>query len=121
LWLTGAAGNRELDGTGTAGIPDLSFWYLAGGLRRNFFGIGDTVLFGEYSETTGGLAQTSLLVGATSATDSEVTHWGLGVNQYIDAAAMEVFLVYKHYEAEATGLVPLADFDAVIGGARVNF
>ncbi len=126
LFLTGAAGQRELDGMGTAGTSDLTMWYLAGGVRRNFTGFGDTVLFAEYQETKNGLAQTNALVGATGFTGDKVTNWGLGVNQYIDAAAMEVFLTYKHFEIDAretaTGLnANLSDFDVVIGGARVNF
>ncbi|MBS0243598.1 MAG: porin, partial [Proteobacteria bacterium] len=58
LFVTGAAGNREMSGTnlGTAGKlgaytgPDARFWWLSGGISQNFFGIGKTVLFGEYGE-----------------------------------------------------------------------
>jgi len=131
LFLTTAAGQRQLDGTGTAGVDDQTMWYLAGGVRRNFFGFGDTVLFGEYQETKGGLDQTNFLVGGANfgganLVDSKVTNWGIGVNQYIDAAAMEVFLTYKHFELDArlagSGLsANVSDFDTVIGGARVNF
>lgn len=122
LFLTGAAGQRELDGSGTAGVPDAQFWYLAGGIRKNFFGFGDTVLFGEYAEHKGGLAQATFFNAAVAHPgDSKVTNWGLGVNQYIDAAAMEVYLTYKNFELDAPGFVPLEDFQAVIGGARINF
>jgi hypothetical protein len=73
------------------------------------------VLFGEYSE------HNDFVRVNFSDPSSEVTHWGLGVNQYIDAAAMEVFLTYKHFEASTTTATNLEDFSAVIGGARVNF
>ena len=123
LFVTAAGGNRELDGGATVYTgPDLRFWYVAGGLQRNFFGIGNTVLFGEYSEHKGGLAQSTYFDATVAHTaDSKVTHWGLGVTQYIDAAAMEVFLTYKHFEIDAPNYVPLTDFDAVIGGTRISF
>jgi hypothetical protein len=125
LFLTGAAGNREIDGGVVSPYngPDLQFWYLSGGIRKNFFGIGDSVLFGEYGEHKGGLAQATYFdatVGHPS--DSKVVNWGIGWNQYIDAAAMEVFLTYKHFEVDsAPDYIPLTDFSAVIAGARVNF
>jgi hypothetical protein len=120
LFVTGSGGQRQLDGALTAGVPDLTYWHVAAGVSQNFFGFGKTVLFGEYGEHKGGLAQTDFLVGATG-TDSKVTNWGLGVNQFIDAAAMEVFLTYKHFEIDAPGVAPLSDLNVVIGGARVNF
>jgi hypothetical protein len=128
LFLTGAGGSRAADGEGSAGVPDLTFWYLAGGLRRNFFGIGDTVLFGEYYNSRGGLESaaffTNTASGLTAGSQrSEVNEWGLGINQFIDAAAMEVFVTYKHFELDGT-LTTLGnsdDFNAVIAGARVNF
>jgi len=120
LFVTGSGGQRQLDGTGTAGVPDLTYWMVAAGVSQNYFGIGKTVLFGEYGEHKGGLGQTSFLVGA-SGLDSKVTNWGLGVNQFIDAAAMEVFLTYKHFEIEDNTLTSLSDMNVVIGGARVNF
>lgn len=113
LFLTGAWGTRDVD-TGATSF-DMGFWYLAGGVRRNFFGFGDTVLFAEYSEHSD-FARMNF-----ADPSSEVTHWGLGINQYIDAAAMEVFLTYKNFEASATTAPNIEDFQAVIGGARVNF
>jgi hypothetical protein len=128
LWLTGAGGQRQVDGAGSAGVPDLTFWYLAGGIRKNFFGFGDTVLFGEYYESKGGLANAAFLTNTASGlvggdTSSKATEWGLGINQYIDAAAMEVFVTYKHFSLDANlaTLGSSEDFQAVIAGARVNF
>jgi hypothetical protein len=127
LFLTGAAGNRELEGAGAGalGVPDLTFWYLAGGVRRNVTGFGDTVLFGEYSEHKGALAQAAFVAENAALhpfnVDSEATVWGLGVVQYVDAAAMELFLTYKNYSLSTPAFIPIDDFQAVIGGARVSF
>jgi hypothetical protein len=116
LFVTGAAGRREFD---AQNIDDANFWYVAGGISQNWFGFGKTVLFGEYSKHNDFLNQAFATVSS-----SEVTHWGLGVVQYIDAAAMELFLTYKNYSLDAVELganVPTKDLDVVIGGARVSF
>ena len=124
LFVTGAAGQREIEGKTTAPASpngEATFWYVAGGVSQNWFGFGKTVLFGEYSVHTD-FAQQSVATFA-GGFPSEVTHWGLGAVQYVDAAAMEVFLTYKHYEMEgvALGGLPINDFQQVIGGARINF
>ncbi len=123
LFLTGAAGHREFDGTlglvGSGYNPaNQGFWYLAGGVARNHFGYGNTVLFAEYSHHND-------FINFTNADLSgDATVWGLGVVQYIDAAAMELFLTYKNYSADITdaGLnSPTKDLDVIIGGVRVSF
>jgi hypothetical protein len=131
LFLTGAAGTREIDGRQVAGVagsayagPDLTFWHLSGGVAKNFFGIGNTVLFVEYSESEGGLEQFSFLTSnagynnnlASNAqgSSSETSSWGLGVNQYIDAAAMQVFATYKNTTLDATGFGTAAGSNADI-------
>jgi hypothetical protein len=117
LFVTAAGGKRETENKDPIGLNsdfDQKFWYVAAGIRKNFLGIGDTVLFGEYSE------HTDFVKLAFSDSFSDVTHWGIGVNQYIDAAAMEVFLTYKSFSADVSS-GPINDFSAVIGGARVNF
>jgi hypothetical protein len=127
LFVTAAAAKREVDAATTLGAlnenHDENFWYVAAGIRKNFFGFGDTVLFGEYSEHDDFLRRN---VNFSNVASSNVTHWGVGINQYIDAAAMEVFLTYKHFELDETlgGGVPFTGqeaFSTVIGGARVNF
>lgn len=148
LFLTGAAGIRELTGSNGAGLagrnyagPDLTWWYLAGGISKNFFGIGKTVLYGEYIQSRGGLEQVSFLANgangylantaATGRSNSEVQQWGVGVTQYVDAAALELFVSYKNYSLDASGFVStpnlnasgsgVADISVVIAGTRINF
>jgi hypothetical protein len=146
LFVTGAGGTRELDGTagGPYAGPDLRWWYLSGGISQNFFGMGKTVLFGEYLDSRGGLEQSQWLTGTAAtdadgynpntlyATSSSVNMWGVGITQHIDAAAMEVFATYKNYSLDATGFTGLdaslnkgasgvADFQTVIVGTKINF
>jgi hypothetical protein len=47
--------------------------------------------------------------------------YGLGLVQNIDAAAMELYLSWRHFEAKNAGGVALDDVDVVLGGARVKF
>jgi hypothetical protein len=149
LFVTGSAGNRELSGTlngaGTAVAytgPDVRYWHIAGGVSQNFFGIGRTVLFGEYGEHKGGLAQANYVGTSTGhcfnstsvqSCDSTVTNWGLGVVQHIDAASMEVFATYKNYSLDTNGFNTSAnltlnsnqagvhDMQLFIVGTRINF
>lgn len=61
---------------------------------------------------------------------SERDVWGLGVVQHIEAAAMQVYLGYRHHTAEFELLtsggvdVPAAgidDFDTLVTGAKIAF
>jgi len=135
LFLTGAYGTRDRSG----GLTDTNFgavdnrgassdyYYLSGGLNRNFFGIGNTVIFGEY-----GNSDDALRIARSDAMGSNMDFWGLGVNQYIDAAAMQVFVTYKNWSGDATintgtFAAPVAskenfkDFSAVIIGTKIDF
>jgi hypothetical protein len=70
-------------------------------------------------------------VTITGVTDTDMTVWGAGITQNIDAAATELYLNWRHFSADVTcatggsacvgGKLQVEDFDAVIGGARVKF
>jgi hypothetical protein len=146
IFLTGAhvrQDNNQLSQTLSGALvdrPDTTLWYVQGGIGQNWTGLGKTVFYGEYGRVNDGA--TGLLAAQFGAIDdfvfvreSEATMWGIGVVQHIDAAAMEVFLAYKRFSAETTGCdtfggvgcgplngtAPIADFDVVIGGARIRF
>ena len=140
LFMNFAAGQRELEGQGTAGVaattyagPDVSFWYVVGGISKNFTGMGRTVLFGEYGEHSGGLAQQSFLTASAVhdfVSDNTVTSFGIGIVQHIDAAAMEIFATYKVFELDARGFAAgnahlnnggAADLQMFVIGTRISF
>jgi hypothetical protein len=83
-----ALGQQQVDGEN---------YYLKAGLRQKFTPFGATVLFGDYGVNNDKMSNTLWRAGATS---SELTQWGLGISQEIDAAAMSMFLVYRNYEGE---------------------
>ena len=139
LFFTGAAGKRDVDNhqeitgasidatgaftaasaTGARSI-DADFFYLSGGVARNFFGIGDTVIYGEYSEW-----RSAGDVSATAALEDDVLqHWGVGILQNIDAASLELWLAYKNYSldtAAGSTLVNPDDLHMITAGTRIRF
>ena len=149
LFVTGAAANRELSGSfsNTAAQysgPDVRMYHIAAGIGQNWFGIGKTVLFGEYGEHKGGLAQLAFLgaagyaanpigtgsgfctsidgvnTGGAASCDSKVTTWGINLVQYIDAAAMEVFVGYKNYSLSTNGFLNGPGVGAAQGGGNAS-
>jgi predicted porin len=135
LFVTGAAGRREREGGAddpAIGAWDnrnaeASFWWLAGGISKNWFGYGVTTLFGEYGEHND-----ALRFVFTDVTASKATNWGVGIVQNIDAAAMQIYVAYKHFEADFNrnlgtlaapniSHVSFQDYQTVIVGTRINF
>jgi hypothetical protein len=52
----------------------------------------------------------------------ELKIWGLGLVQNIDAAATELYVSYRHFDAKDPAVpAGLKDIDIVITGARVKF
>jgi hypothetical protein len=77
------------------------------------------------------VAQTPATIELPNSNTSEVTIFGLGVVQQIDAAAMEIYLGWRRFEvdelttdgANGVTLQPggVRDIDLVHGGARIRF
>jgi hypothetical protein len=131
LYLTGAYVNQENVGD----RDDTTLYYVNGGISKNWTGLGNTVLYGEWARVENGVQSTTIVNGGTSivptggftdAVWSEANVYGLGVVQHIDAAAMELFLSYRRYTAEGginglPGSIKGDDMDIVMGGARIRF
>jgi hypothetical protein len=120
LFFTGAAGTRETSGADIrVGSFDSSFFYLSAGVARNITGLGDTVFYGEYSEWKGVAQDTFIDV----ASGDKLKHWGVGIVQHVDAAAMEFWLAYKNYSIDGVcaACVTAEDLNAVTAGTRIRF
>jgi len=140
----GANANEVIGGVVANGNrPDIPLWWVSGGIQKNWFGPGNTTFYGEYGRfgdgTAGLLAATAYpnlgpLGGGTFTagsivTGSGVTWWGLGAVQTIDAAAMDLYIAYRHYGANATisggpaNQIPgdLQDIWFIQAGARILF
>jgi hypothetical protein len=146
LWLYGAYGHIDPDGVTapTLGIDDSvalggldraggDTYYIKGGLRERWSPLGHTVLYGEYEKFDG--ADSDFVVNAGISSSTQL--WGLGVVQEIDAAAMSLWISYRHIDADIKG-AGCADevqtdalgldvgcgtdaFQYVKGGALINF
>ena len=124
LFLQGSYLTQDND---VAGVDDTTMYQVQGGIAKNWSGLGNTVLYGEYANVSDAYVQRVVTDGEitkfTGFADADV--WGLGVVQHIDAAAMELFLSYRNYSADRhLKYLPItgdADMDIVMGGARIKF
>jgi hypothetical protein len=131
-------GNLEIDGVG----GDVETWYGKVGLRSRFSSLGHTVFYGEYLNGQGGAAALNFDATGDGTTDgpdgltpdtatlfgnSELEVWGAGIVQEIDAAAMSVWVKYRHQSLSGLGVDGLGDaiiaedFQYVGVGALINF
>jgi hypothetical protein len=135
LYLNGAIVNQEYrQGPGTVDLnfggqrPDTRLYYLQGGIAKNWSGLGNTVLYGEWARVDDG-ASGLVTAGGDSLLSTSVNMWGLGVVQHIDAAAMELYLAYRQFEASADSFAgapwgtggDLDTLQVVTAGARIKF
>jgi len=141
LFVYAAYGEEDNDGIGMVAadgfllgaVPDGDHWYIKAGLRQRLNPLGHTVFYGEYGQIND-MYGANLLDAATGfgaltdrTADSEMKRWGLGVVQEIDAAAMSIWLSYRHHEGEISGdgpggvTIDLDEFDLVKFGALINF
>ncbi len=105
LFATASGGHRQRDGW----IDDESFWFVNAGIEQRWSSLGKTSLFGMAGEFQ-------------DDDDDSAYYYGGGVVQKIDAAAMDLFISYRHYDiqdAAAPGADP--EFDTVVGGGRIKF
>lgn len=134
LYVNFAAGyltdNNIATDDGVADIAGLvddrsSFYAVEAGIERKFFDLGKTTIFGQYYKNEGG-SQDRGFNDAGDIVNSELESFGLGVVQGIDAAAMHVYLTYRHYEGEVTAGAAQTNFDVddldvVMSGAIIRF
>ena len=87
------------------GATDRQFWHLEGGINQNFFGPGNTSIYGEYGEYE-------------NTTADDAVMWGVGIVQNFDSAATELYLAYRNWEDSDIGD---GDVQQIIGGMRIKF
>ncbi len=106
LSLTFAAADSSIDTAQTiSGSADgLKYWYVKAGLQRKFFSMGKTAFAVDYMEFN----------------DGAVEKIGFHAAQYIDSAAMQVYI--SAWDADSDGSVAqLPDAQKVIVGATIHF
>lgn len=120
-------------------IPDAdkesTFWAIEAGIEQKWTSLGTTTLFGQYYNANGGANDNrdfecngcSNTGGNIDATilGSELTMYGGGVVQGIDAAAMALYVYYRHYDTdfalESVQTPGLESLDVVVAGGIIKF
>ena len=77
---------------------------IQAGISKNWFGIGNTALYGEYGGTPIGVRElragrnfnTAGFTAVNGVTDTELRIWGMGITQNVDAAASTLYLGYRN-------------------------
>lgn len=150
LYVNAAAGQKQDDGLAEVPFyitnPELlddedTFWSIEAGIERKFFPLGKTTLYGQYYDYDGGSLSRTIrfLDGATvnftgQVIDTAVESYGFGVVQGVDAAALTLYLTYRHVSPELTtstanvngvGAAPINvavdDYDFVTAGGIIKF
>ncbi|MDX2258186.1 MAG: porin [Hyphomicrobiaceae bacterium] len=105
LFVSASAGQREREGD----TDEDTFWHVAGGIEQKWIALGKTTVFGmggEQDEVDG----------------DSFEFYGGGIVQQLDAAAMELFVSYRHYDiTDGANPVDEREFDVVVGGGRIKF
>jgi hypothetical protein len=122
-------------------------WLIQAGVSKNWFGYGNTSVYGEYGvandwgvdiggRTFAAPANTTGFTAVAGVTGTEMKVWGIGIAQNIAAAATDVYLGYRHFDADitcntlncgsaatgaTTGKLPTEGIDVIVMGARVLF
>ena len=107
---------------GSALNYDTSIWDIRAGWYGKILPLGKTSIYGGYGQGTNdnpNLKINGAAVVATGQLQSDI--YEAGIVQHIDAAAMELYLAYKHYNLDAPGITGINDQDYVFAGGRIKF
>jgi hypothetical protein len=121
LFVNGVYGRREDENAVSGGASKNSTqWMVQAGIEQKFSPLGKTTIFGEYQEFDIGQNAVSQNTKATA------TNWGIGFNQNIEAAALDIYLKYNNVSdlstRTTTGVVTnFEDFQTVVVGGRLQF
>jgi hypothetical protein len=122
-----AAWGRIDEEPNLASFPATDVYYLKAGARLRLAPPGATVPYAEllYATDGAGITNNNGTPQTSDDTfrivsDSSTTFWGLGVVQEVDAAAMSLWLRYRHHEADIPG-VAAGDIGTVAAGAFISY
>lgn len=128
LNLTFAAGQRDFNDEPNR--DEATFYYIKGGINKQWSPLGNTSIYGEYGQFDDVLVgDVTGVTGVDAVSGSEAKVYGFGIVQHIDAAAMQLYAGFRHYEVDldfTNGGVAVAgpgveDFSTVMVGGRIDF
>lgn len=132
--------NQAVFGENTVGIvtppgtnrPPIDYLYTAAGIRRGFWSMGETSVYGEFAQVDDairGLRE----AGLREVTKSRLTMVGAAVSQDITDAGMDLYAGFRLYSFDVEGVqvrsntptgpspVPLTDLAIGYAGTRIKF
>lgn len=122
LFAYGAYGHDEYD---VAGTGQSETYYLKGGMRQRWNPLGHTVLYGEYEKIRGSqaFAQSGAgsIFGIAPGNRDSTEVIGGGIVQEIDAAAMSMWIKYRHLNYDDNSGRNFDNFQYVGVGALINY
>jgi predicted porin len=127
LYLYGGYGEQTIDTALLAPVLEdtSTTYFLQPGIERKWHPIGKTTIFAEYRKDDPGS-------NGSTTREADLTFYAGGVVQNIEAAAMDLYVMYRHAEGDFTAntttvlgaagsKVEIDDFDMIITGARIQF
>lgn len=124
LYGSFAAGKRNFESNT---MVDDSFWYLQGGIERRWVAMGSTTVYGEYGEYNDfskyrDMCTDNFCNGRIRGDrGSEATRIGFGINQKIDAAAMDLYANATVWSFDDKSDLKYEDLSTVLVGSRIQF
>jgi hypothetical protein len=112
--------------------PPLDYFYSAFGLRRQYWSLGDTSIYGEYAQVDDAITGLHE-AGMDEVTDSTLQMFGFAISQDIDAAGMDLYAGFRFYTFDTEGAqrqnattypiapAPLTDLMFGYAGSRIRF
>jgi len=112
--------------------PPLDYLYSAFGLRRQYWSIGDTSIYGEFAQVDDAITGLHE-AGMDEVTDSSLEMFGAAICQDIDDAGMDVYAGFRIYKFDTEGAqrqnattypiapAPLTDLMFGYAGTRIKF
>ena len=128
-----SAGEQDFD---DRGLATANFIYTKLGWIAKLSALGPTAFYGEFGRFNDFLSNADAFgagissVAGDTITGSQAEVWGFGVVQHIEAAAMEIYIGYRHHELDldlANGAnTPVAtpvieDFQTIVVGSKISF
>ncbi|MBU2581008.1 MAG: porin [Alphaproteobacteria bacterium] len=95
--------------------PDGENWYIKAGIKGKWNSLGGTTIYGEYGNNDDKMSNGLFDAGVSA---SELEQYGVGIVQNIDAAAMQMWISWRHYEGDVTCD---SNLDGVTGAGCAGF
>lgn len=80
---------------------DSQSYYVKAGIKQRWNSLGATAIYGEY-----GLSEDNIIVaGAFAGAGTEVTRYGAGIHQWIDAASLQLYAKWDRLELDSSNAI----------------